>query len=215
MNTIHPMIKYCGNTSLEDLQKVVQSKANYIGFVFSESKRKVEAKDVVNWINQVDLRSKKIVGVFVNPTIGEIETVFSYVPLDVIQLHGKESLSFVKQLKGRYPKITLWKALHFNEELQIEIDQFHQYVQAFVVDSKVDGMWGGTGTRFDWRAVPFIKQFMEFKGKPYFIAGGINEGNIKQLLSYQPYGIDLASGIEEKSQKSMRSIKALEERLMN
>ncbi len=49
---------------------------------------------------------------------------------------------------------------------------------------------GGSGRRFDWALLGARAP------EATFIAGGIRPGNVRELLSYQPYGIDLASGIE-------------------
>ncbi len=51
------------------------------------------------------------------------------------------------------------------------------------------------------------------KQVPVFIAGGINPTNIDELLSYQPDGIDVSSGIEENGKKSSELIRQLEERM--
>lgn len=43
-----PALKYCGIRSLKDLQLAAESQADYLGFIFAESKRKVSPEDVKN-----------------------------------------------------------------------------------------------------------------------------------------------------------------------
>jgi phosphoribosylanthranilate isomerase len=59
-------LKYCGNRSASDLRKSLQSKADYIGLIFADSKRKVEVEAVKQWLRTIELGNKQLVGVFVN-----------------------------------------------------------------------------------------------------------------------------------------------------
>ncbi|MCR9247195.1 MAG: phosphoribosylanthranilate isomerase [bacterium] len=54
----------------------------------------------------------------------------------------------------------------------------------------LDGGRGGAGTRFDWRLLA--------GGSPehVFVAGGIDPGNVGELLAFSPWGVDVSSGIE-------------------
>lgn len=63
-----PALKYCGIRSLKDLQLAAESQADYLGFIFAESKRKVSPEDVKKWLNQVRVE-KQVAGVFVNESI--------------------------------------------------------------------------------------------------------------------------------------------------
>jgi len=49
---------------------------------------------------------------------------------------------------------------------------------------------GGSGRRFDWNLLG------ERAPPATFIAGGIRPDNVRALLKHRPYGIDLASGVE-------------------
>ncbi|KHF30691.1 N-(5'-phosphoribosyl)anthranilate isomerase [Anoxybacillus sp. BCO1] len=97
------VLKYCGNRSLQDVQLVAKSEADYIGFVFAESKRKVKPQHVKRWLSVVQLETKQIVGVFVHPTMTSVASVLAHVPLSIIQCHGMETTQTVKQLKENVP----------------------------------------------------------------------------------------------------------------
>ena len=49
---------------------------------------------------------------------------------------------------------------------------------------------GGSGERFDWSLLK------DTGTSPIYIAGGINPENIQDLLGFQPFGVDVSSGIE-------------------
>ncbi|HJQ37015.1 MAG TPA: phosphoribosylanthranilate isomerase, partial [Thermoanaerobaculia bacterium] len=50
---------------------------------------------------------------------------------------------------------------------------------------------GGTGRVFDWTLLH------GYTGKPFFLAGGITPANVAQAVQWNPYAIDVASGVEK------------------
>jgi phosphoribosylanthranilate isomerase len=211
MNKMSPLLKYCGNHSLTDIELSLKGRANYIGVVFAESKRKVTPCDVNEWLASVAWKpEKKLVGLFVNEEIEEIERVQTIVSLDVIQCHGNESVGYIKELKETID-LPIWKVIHHTEGAWETMEDYAPFVDSFVVDSKVRGEWGGTGTSFDWSHIPNYLQVGRKLNKTVFIAGGINPHNVGDLLAYHPDGIDLSSGIEIDGTKSEVEMKQLEE----
>lgn len=205
-------LKYCGNKSLSDLRVVSKSRAKYIGFIFAESKRKVYPEELSRWLLQVDLQSKKLVGVFVNATPDEIANVVSQVPLSIIQCHGNESAEQLIEIKSII-NVPIWKAIHHSDGALRLMRSLNGIVDGYVIDSKVKGMWGGTGVTFDWNRVGDYIEEAESQGVPCFIAGGITPENVSTLLQYRLKGIDLSSGIELEGNKNIVLIRELEERL--
>ncbi|WP_079479335.1 phosphoribosylanthranilate isomerase [Halobacillus salinus] len=203
-----PIVKLCGNRSLSDLTKTASSSATHIGFIFvKRTKRYVRPEQVGRWLKTVR-PNQKLVGVFVDPTISEIEEVLRFVPLDVIQLHGKETvgtLLSVKEATG----LPVWKVIHHEQDGEKQMDIFQGVADGYVIDSKVKGADGGTGVKFDWEAVPKYKKIAHEQDVPCLIAGGINPGNVADLLSYEPDGIDLSSGSETNEQKDLAKIQAI------
>lgn len=206
-----PLLKYCGNHSVEDVVVTANSKASYLGFVFAPSKRCVTGEQVRQWLANVRV-GQQLVGVFVNATIEEIEKVLIDVPLDVIQCHGAETPEFIKELKQRCNKL-VWKVIHHSETGLETMKKYRGVVDGFVIDSKIPGLAGGTGVTFDWEAIPNYQQEAEFQQVSCFIAGGINPNTVQDLLQYNPIGIDLSSGIEENGRKSENVKNLFEKRL--
>lgn len=208
-----PVIKFCGVQSLNDLKVVSQSIADYIGFIFAESKRKVDPLQVGEWLKEVHC-TQKIVAVFVNPTDEEIENVLEQVPVDVIQFHGNEPIDQMTRIGDSYNG-QLWKALHHHDHTIEEMELYESVVNGYVIDSRTRGQFGGTGVKFDWHAVPTYIDFANRYNKLCLIAGGVNEKNISELLSLYPQGIDLSSGIEIHQKKSIEKIQKIEERVLH
>jgi phosphoribosylanthranilate isomerase len=209
---LQPLLKLCGNHSLEDTAHSLSSTADYIGFVFADSKRRVSRKQIQEWLTVHEKKEKKLVALFVNETAETIRTIISSLPIDIIQCHGNESAEEIDKIK-RTTKLTVWKAIHHNEEALNLMKTYHGIADGFIVDCKVGNQWGGTGVSFDWTYIPTYLNEGKKQGVPVFIAGGINPDNIEHVLDYQPDGIDVSSGIEENGRKSRKLIRQLEERM--
>ena len=71
-----------------------------------------------------------------------------------------------------------------------------------LLDTYTKGRYGGSGTQFDWNMIPELK-------KPYFLAGGIHLGNIRQAASHGPYCIDVSSAVETGGRKDRRKMEEM------
>ena len=71
-----------------------------------------------------------------------------------------------------------------------------------LLDTYTKGRYGGSGTQFDWNMIPELK-------KPYFLAGGIHLGNIRQAASHGPYCIDVSSAVETGGRKDRRKMEEI------
>ena len=95
-------IKICGINDSESAKACED--ADYVGFVFyQKSERFVtafEAKEISNFLS----KKPKLVGLFVDSDIELIEYITNFVKLDIIQLHGSESLSMIKTIKKKLGK---------------------------------------------------------------------------------------------------------------
>nr|WP_240948541.1 phosphoribosylanthranilate isomerase [Bacillus sp. RO1] len=203
-------MKFCGNKSLEDYEASLQTDADYLGFVFARSKRQVKPEQVADWLASVPPRNKRLVGIFVNQTKEEILHAVRTVPLDVVQCHGDEDLTLIKELKAE-SEVDIWKVIHHEDESTVEkLKPFLGTIDGFVVDKKVGNQYGGTGISFNWEHIPLYEKVSYENNIPYLIAGGINEGTLPELFPYSPQGIDLSSGIEENFAKSKEKMNLIE-----
>ncbi|MGD6815761.1 phosphoribosylanthranilate isomerase [Metabacillus sp. 84] len=207
-----PLLKYCGNKSKADYRLSLGSGADYIGFIFAESKRRTEPEEVRKWISECGRGGKKLVGVFVNPSLEETILACKTLNLDTVQFHGEESAEFLEAFKGS-SQTKVWKAIRHDADACKKMEHYAPYTDGFLIDSKVQGAWGGTGIAFDWSACGDYVRQAEKLGKFCFIAGGIHEANVKELLDRKPGGIDLASGLERNGSKDAEMIKNFEKRV--
>lgn len=172
-------IKICGLKNPADIDYVNEAKPDYIGFVFAESRRGITSKTAAEYKKR--LSSKIIaVGVFVNAEISLITKLHDAGTISIAQLHGSESEQYIDTLK-KACDIPVIKALNAG-------NVYPQNADYLLFDSGK----GGTGKAFDWSLIPKCD-------KKYFLAGGINSGNIKEAAKLNPYCIDLSSGVEDAS----------------
>lgn len=180
-------VKICGITNEEDALYAVHCGAAALGFIFyPSSPRYIKPEDARKIITVLPDDLVKI-GVFVNEKAAEIKRVIKYCALDMIQLHGDESLEYCQD----FPADRIIKAV----ELKNEDDLNHALnyaVAALLVDSRHAGLYGGTGKKANWKLASRIKN-----KKSLILSGGLNEGNVAEALqTVAPAALDINSGVE-------------------
>jgi phosphoribosylanthranilate isomerase len=182
-------VKVCGMTDLPNLNSVVASEPDFVGFIFySESSRRVSNEKIL-FASTGKVRK---VGVFVNEQRDTLLAVSSIYKLDMVQLHGDESSDYCKELKQNGLKII--KAFSISDGFDFsELDEYAPFVDYFLFDTK--GKYrGGNGSKFNWRMLNNYKLDM-----PFFLSGGITEKDVEEItaLSHsQLFGVDVNSGFE-------------------
>ncbi|HHW00519.1 MAG TPA: phosphoribosylanthranilate isomerase [Clostridiaceae bacterium] len=190
-------IKICGLTKEQDIDTVNVAFPDYIGFVFAKSKRQIDQKKAKALKDRLN-PSIKAVGVFVNEEIEKIIELCNRQVIDMIQLHGDESEDYIKRLKN-YVSNKIIKAVRVKDlnDIKRALEFPSDYL---LLDAYHEKEYGGTGKTFDWSVIPHIN-------KPFFLAGGINSGNIVNAIErHKPYCIDISSGVETDGYKDPKKI---------
>ncbi|MEG1980684.1 MAG: phosphoribosylanthranilate isomerase [Victivallaceae bacterium] len=175
-------VKICGLKTTENVRCVIECQADYAGFVlWPGSKRFVTLNELRRLNSEVDFGgTTKRVGVFVNPEAALVRQCFLENLIDIAQFHGHESIEFLRQ----FPAKQVWKALRQEDEL------LDYPADALVVD----GFSAGGGECCNWQWAANVTRKVKHK---IFLAGGINlENCAAAVAAVQPYGVDLASGVE-------------------
>lgn len=196
------IVKMCGIRREEDVQYANEVCPDYIGFVFADSPRKVSWEDAASF--RKDLKKEiRCVGVFVNETPEKIAEIAARVPLDAVQLHGDETEEDIRQLRSLCDK-EIWKAARVRSKDDIQKVQTLP-ADWILLDSFSKEAYGGTGRTINLD----ILSESEIT-KPYFLAGGLNIGNLKGILeAIHPEGIDISSGIETNGCKDLDKMKTI------
>ncbi len=137
----------------------------------------------------------KLVGVFVNSSFEEIKSILNTCSLDLAQLHGDESPATFSKLAPR-----AFKAFRRIPDGEMKL-YLRSEAPVFLVDATVSGSYGGTGIIADWSAA--AKLAIRY---PLFLAGGLKPENVAEAVRrVNPWGVDVASGVESARGRKIRT----------
>lgn len=183
-------VKICGLSTVEAVETAVLAGADYIGFVFAASKRQVsleQAQELAKWVTG----KTKIVGVFVSPSLEDLELAIGRVPLDMVQIHGTFDETLIPLIS-----VPVIRAIQLSDQ-EAQVSSQADYL---LFDAPV----AGSGQTFDWDLLKDQKIQQDF-----FIAGGLTVDNVHQAReTFQPYALDVSSGVETDGRKDIEKIKA-------
>lgn len=170
--------------------------ADWIGFVFANSRRRIDSAAAREISRKVPGIGK--VGVFVNAPLAEVLEIAGQCKLDYIQLHGEESADYCRVL--HLPVIKAVKPGAFSAEV---LNAFP--VQWLLVDGFSGQQFGGAGVPFAWTEFQQIRQQIT---KPLLLAGGLHADNVEEAMRLlAPDGVDVSSGVEVNGTKNAVKIR--------
>jgi len=195
-------VKICGITNLGDAEESVRHGAWAIGLIHSkESPRACEPAEAAR-IGASLRRRCEVVGVFVNPTLEEVDRAVENAGLTAVQLNGEEGPSFCAEVARRSGAKVI-KAIHVSSAAEVHgagayRTDFHLF------DTRRPGRWGGTGESFDWNLLAEHRS-----ATPVVIAGGLRPSNVGEAIAIaRPFAVDVASGVEAEPGRKDHSLLA-------
>lgn len=197
-------IKLCGMMKPCDIEYANRVKPDLVGFIFANTRRKISAAQAKEFRKALDAEIPAV-GVFVNEDISVITSLVQDGCIDMIQLHGEEDADYIRRLR-EICDVPVIKAVKVQT-----VEQIRQAaalpVDYLLLDTYRKGVLGGTGEAFDWELLREAKAAAgdtvegELFGKPYFLAGGLHVGNLREAAALGSYGLDVSSGIETDGSK--------------
>ena len=187
-----------------DIEYANRVKPDFVGFIFANTRRKISAAQAKQFREPLDAEIPAV-GVFVNEDISVITSLVQNGCIDLIQLHGEEDADYIRRLR-EVCDVPVIKAVKVQT-----VEQIRQAaalpVDYLLLDTYRKGVLGGTGEAFDWELLREAKAAAgdtaegELFGKPYFLAGGLHAGNLREAAALGSYGLDVSSGIETDGSK--------------
>jgi phosphoribosylanthranilate isomerase len=183
-------VKICGITDLDDAAEAVRLGAWALGLIhFDRSPRRCDPA-VAAEIAAAFRRKCEIAGVFVNPTLEEIDRAVENAGLSIVQLNGEEGTSFCTEV-ARRTGAKVVKAIHVASAADIHGAEVYR-TDFHLFDRRGKGLWGGTGKSFDWGLLREHRSEV-----PAILAGGLRPENVAEAIAVtHPYAVDVASGVE-------------------
>jgi phosphoribosylanthranilate isomerase len=160
-------------TNLDDCMKAIDLGVDYLGFVFYKKSSRYITPHKVRRITEKLNGSLSAVGVFIDEIDQEIEKIVDYCGLDFAQVYRESAVR---------NKITAYRvADHLPARHTDGLILFDSYTKGY----------GGSGMTFPFGLLTTCDVLNRT-----FIAGGINEKNVREILRLHPFGVDLVSSIE-------------------
>ena len=181
-------IKICGIKNKEILQHACELGVDFAGFIIAdESPRKISEEFLLSLVDFNFLNTKPVF-VFVNPSVEMVNKIINLMPASILQFHGNETGQFCNQFNHPY-----WKSIPVKDSSSLNSINNFASAHGFLLETFSSTSYGGTGQVFDWRLLKNLSLEDRF-----ILAGGINQENIKDAISMNPWCIDVNSGVESK-----------------
>lgn len=188
-------VKICGLKTLADVQAVAQAGAAYAGFNFFAKSPRFVSLEAARALALAAPDGLCKVALVVDAEEALLDALVAGVPLDMLQLHGKESPARVAEVKARYG-LPVMKAIGVAEEADLgTLLEYSLVADQILIDAKPPkdaALPGGNGLSFDWRLLVGRKWL-----RPWMLAGGLTPDNVARAVQLTgARQVDVASGVE-------------------
>ena len=189
-------VKICGISTVDDVRACAGAGANYMGLVFFEkSPRNITIPAARDLALAAPVGLAKV-ALVVNPSDAELDAIAGTVPLDMIQLHGRETPERVAEVKARYG-LPVMKAVGIADANDLpKLESYFGVADQILVDAKPPKggeLPGGNGLSFDWRLIAGRRWPC-----PWMLAGGLTPENVAEAVKMTgAKQVDVSSGVED------------------
>jgi phosphoribosylanthranilate isomerase len=188
-------VKICGVRTRADAVAAAEAGADYIGLVFFERSPRALTIGDARWI--VGGVTPRISRVALTVDAGDdlLDAIVAAVPLDMIQLHGRESPERVYAVRGRYG-LPVMKAVGVRGPEDVEaLAAFEDVADQLLVDARAPAgaaRPGGHGLAFDWGLIAGRRW-----RTPWMLAGGLTVDTVAEAVRQTgAEQVDVSSGVE-------------------
>ena len=184
----HTLIKICGVTRPEDAVVAVTAGCEAVGVIlWPGSPRHIDWQHA-RTVRAAIPKHVLLVGVFVDADRKEVEEAITGIGLDAVQLSGAMANNDWSEFSSRARCL---RAVRVGPG-PLEMSNRQKSIEDYVLDTRVDGAYGGTGKTFDWNLVAGYRDWGRI-----WLAGGLTPGNVgSAIATVRPYAVDVSSGVE-------------------
>ena len=202
------LVKICGMREAAHALIATEAGADLLGFVFVHGVRRQlaveQARSIIDEYRRLRASTgdsagpsrPRLVGLFANQPLSEVNTVIARCGLDLAQLCGDEGPDY-------------WGQVDADVIRQVRIDDTAPHAVAVadalrrveaasaagcipLLDKQEAGQLGGTGRTFDWSIAREVAARFDV-----LLAGGLSPANVRQAIAAaSPWGVDVSSGVE-------------------
>ncbi len=202
-------IKICGQTNPAIIEHCLNIGVDQQGLIFYEKSPRNLEYGTLQIINQYFQSYKnKFVGVFVNPTLKEIEERLNVFDFNTIQLHGSENQSTINEIYHHFKK-DIYKSI---SPINFQNTTLKNVVKFLIEgDPSKNDQPGGNNKTWNWN------DFKNSQDLPFILSGGLNQDNLSQAINLTGANfVDINSGVEKiQGEKDLSLIDSLISSLKN
>ncbi len=190
-------VKICGLSEHDSVAAALAGGARFVGFVFyPPSPRHLSIERAAELARSVPAGIVRV-GVVVDPTDEFLARLLDKAPLDMLQLHGKETPERVQAIKDRF-RVRAMKAIPVAGETDPDAAKPYLGVADWLMfdakppKEKSDAMPGGNALAFDWRILRALRWPL-----PWMLSGGLDPDNLAEAATVSgATALDVSSGVE-------------------
>jgi phosphoribosylanthranilate isomerase len=189
------LVKICGLSTRETLDAALGAGADMAGFVFfPPSPRHLSLEKARELGRQAKGRVVKV-ALTVDADDATLENIVDALQPDVLQLHGKESVARVRDIKRKFG-LQVMKALAIETPADLAtLPGYAAVADQILFDARAPKHAtrpGGLGAPFDWHVLENVA--LEI---PFMVSGGLSASNVAEALRVtRAGGLDVSSGVE-------------------
>lgn len=188
------IVKICGLSTRETLDVALAAGADMVGFMFfPPSPRHLSLRTAEELGRQMKGRAQKV-AVSVDADDATLENILEALRPDLLQLHGKESVARVRDIKARF-RLPVMKVIPVETAADLAgLAGYAAVADRILFDARAPKdatRPGGLGATFDWR----LLERLDLK-IPFMVSGGLNAGNVAEAMRVTRAGVDVSTGVE-------------------
>ena len=188
-------VKICGLTRPEHVAATAAAGAAYCGFNFFPKSPRFVTPGTARALALEAPAGLAKVGLVVDADDDTLDAITATVPLDMMQLHGRETPDRVREIRARYG-LPVIKVVGVADKSDLpELEAQGRVADQLLVDAKPPKgavLPGGNGLTFDWRLIAGRRWPV-----PWMLAGGLTPENVAEAIRLTgARQVDVSSGVE-------------------
>ena len=175
-------VKVCGCRTPEGVEAAVAAGADAVGFIFAESRRRVTVEEAGRLAALVP-SPVAVVGVVRSPSLGDVRELRERMRIDMLQVSGR--------LPAGRIGLEILRTVYLGPEDRLPSGRLPRG-DLLHLDRRHAGVYGGSGLGVNQAAARRLAARQRT-----VLAGGLNGDNVEAAIAaVQPFGVDVASGVE-------------------
>jgi len=204
-------VKICGFMEQEDVMEACRAGADMIGVIVDAPVRRSATPERAMRLFSVVPESVSRVAVIVPKGVDHAVRIVHELNPDYLQTHGSMAAAELRDIKEAtgvriMAVVSIPQKVKEPQRVMARALEITKVADFILVDTAHAGAGGGTGLTHDWNVSRLVRETID---RPLVLAGGLNPSNVREAIeAVEPYGVDVASGVEsevgKKDPKLMR-----------